>query len=60
VEERLRLLYDLEYVALVGPADPRVLMELVDVPAWRIIRPRDWTEAEASLDAVLSVAAAES
>jgi hypothetical protein len=58
VEERLRLLYELEYVAMVGPADPRVLMELVDVPAWRIIRPRDWKEAEASFDAVLSLAAA--
>jgi hypothetical protein len=56
LEERLRLLYDLEYIALVGPADPRLLMDLLDVPAWRISRPRDWREADAGLDAVLNLA----
>jgi hypothetical protein len=55
-EERLRLMYDLEYIALVGPADPRLLMDLLDVPAWRIRRPRDWSEADAGLDAVVSLA----
>ena len=55
-EERLRLLYDLEYVALVGPADPRALMDLVTVPAWRIRRSRRWEESEAAVDAVLRLA----
>jgi hypothetical protein len=58
VEERLRLLYDLEYVALVGPADPRALMALVDVPAWRVSRPRDWEQTDASLDAVMDLVGA--
>jgi hypothetical protein len=58
VEERLRLLYDLEYVALVGPADPRALMDLVEVPAWRVSRSRHWTETDASLDAVMDLAGA--
>jgi hypothetical protein len=57
-EERLRLLYDLEYVALVGPADPRSLMDLVEVPAWRVTRPRDWGDIDASLDTVMDLAAA--
>jgi hypothetical protein len=56
-EERLRLLYDLEYVALVGPANPHSLMDLVEVPAWRVVRPRDWTRIDASLDAIMNVAA---
>jgi hypothetical protein len=56
-EERLRLLYDLEYVALVGPADPHALMGLVAVPAWRVIRPRDWAATDTSLDAILNLAA---
>jgi hypothetical protein len=58
VEERLRLLYDLEYVALVGPADPRALIGLLDIPAWRVLRPRDWQATESSLDALLEIAAA--
>jgi hypothetical protein len=56
-EERLRLLYDLEYVATVGPADPRTLMDLVTVPAWRVMRPRDWAQTDASLDAIMELAA---
>lgn len=56
VEERLRLLYDLEYVALVGPADPLALMDLVGVPAWRISRSRDWIRTDATLDALMDLA----
>jgi hypothetical protein len=56
VEDRLRLLYDLEYVAMVGPADPRAVMDLIEVPAWRIVRSRDWTELDATLDTILKLA----
>jgi hypothetical protein len=40
--EALRLIYAQEYIALLGPADPVKILDLLGVPAYRVLRPRDW------------------
>jgi hypothetical protein len=59
VEQRLELLYEFEYVALVGAADPTKLLELLDVPAWRITRRREWDATDEAVDAILEIARAQ-
>jgi hypothetical protein len=55
--ERLKLLYDQEYIALLGPADPRDLLRLMDLPAWRLTRPSDWGATSDATDRLLAAAA---
>lgn len=55
-EERLRLLYSAEYVALVGPADPQKILQLLHVPVWRIARPRTWEATDQAVEAILDIA----
>jgi hypothetical protein len=56
MQERLRLMYGQEYMGVVGAADPRRLMELVGLPAWRVRRPRDWQATPAVVDQMLQLA----
>jgi hypothetical protein len=56
--ERVRSLYSLEYVALVGPADPQKILDLAAAPAFRIRRPRSWSASESMLDRLLAVTGA--
>jgi hypothetical protein len=54
-EGRLALLYGAEYIGLVGPADPAKILELLEVPAWSIRRPRDWNATDDAVDAILEI-----
>jgi hypothetical protein len=56
--ERLKLLYDQEYIALLGPADPNRILDLMELPAWRLSRPRDWAATDAAVSALLEAAQA--
>jgi hypothetical protein len=56
ISERIRWLYSLEYLGLMGAADPRKLLELAALPSWRIARPRDWMASEDAADAILATA----
>ena len=55
--EQLKLLYAQEYMGLLGPADPHKLFDLTELPAWRVLRPRDWAATQATIDAMLGVTA---
>jgi hypothetical protein len=55
--ERLRLLYGQEYIGLMGATDPRKVLALMDIPAWQLTRPRDWSANEAAVDQVLALVA---
>lgn len=52
--ERLRLVYDQEYIPLLGRPEPQALLPLVGLPAWRLTRPADWAVTDDVLDRVLS------
>ena len=56
-KDRLRLLYGQEYIGLLGPADPREILKLLGLPAWRVLRPRDWEATDEVAERVLAVAA---
>jgi hypothetical protein len=55
LSERIRVLYRLEYAALVGPADPKDILELATLPAWRIVRPKEWSAAEEMSREILEI-----
>lgn len=40
------------------PSDPEVLLSLAAAPAWRLTRPRDWTQAGSVLSALLEATSA--
>ena len=52
----LKLLYRQEYIALLGPAEPTKLLDLMELPAWRITRPRDWAATDEAVERVLEIA----
>lgn len=54
--ELLRLLYAQEYIALLGPADPVKILDLLAVPAWRVTRRRDWSTTDALSKTLLALA----
>ena len=53
--EILALLFEQEYIQLLGYADRAAVLDLGALPAWRVTRARDWS---ASQDAVASMLAA--
>lgn len=55
MQDRLKLLYGQEYMGLVGAADPRKIVELVGLPAWRLRRPRDWDATSGVVDRLLEL-----
>jgi hypothetical protein len=57
-QDRLGLLYMQEYMGMMGPNPPAVLFELMELPMWRLSRPRDWETAEAALERMLEIAQA--
>jgi hypothetical protein len=57
-EEALKLFYKQEYVGLIGPGDPRKILDLLGTPTWRVRRPADWKRGDEALDRLLEVAAA--
>lgn len=56
VDEKLRWLYALEYIGLMGPAPPLQILDLAALPAWRVARPRGWYTSAELIDAILAVA----
>ena len=55
--EILQVIYRQEYIALLGPADPAKILDLVGIPMWRVRRPRDWDRTDEVLDAILALTA---
>jgi hypothetical protein len=55
IHQRLKLLYGQEYMGIVGAADPRRIVELVGLPAWRLRRPRDWAVTSVVVDRLLEL-----
>lgn len=55
--EALQVIFRQEYIALLGPTDPVKVLELMEVPMWRVSRPRDWSRGEEAIDELLAVAA---
>ena len=53
LRDRVRALHALEYVGLVGPADPQAVLELASLPAWSVVRSHDWSAAEHAVDRIL-------
>jgi hypothetical protein len=54
--ERVQLLYRQEYIGLLGPADPQRVLDLVELPAWRLLRPRDWAATDEAVERMVSLA----
>jgi hypothetical protein len=54
--EALKVVYDQEYIALLGPADPEKILDLLQTPMWRVSRPRDWGASEEAISRVLQIA----
>jgi hypothetical protein len=40
--EGMHVLYKHEYLAILGPTDPNKILDLLEVPVWRVRRPRNW------------------
>ncbi|HXV06281.1 MAG TPA: hypothetical protein VFP23_10300 [Solirubrobacterales bacterium] len=55
--EALRVVYEQEYIGLMGPADPQKILDLLGMPMWRVRRPPDWARGEEAIDAILAVTA---
>jgi hypothetical protein len=56
--EALRVIYEQEYIGLMGPVDPVKILDLLGTPMWRVKRPPDWRYTEETLDRILDVAVA--
>lgn len=56
--ERIELVHAFDYAGLVGLPRGEALLDLIELPMWRLVRPRDWNAGDAALDLLLSVAAA--
>jgi hypothetical protein len=57
VGELLHLLYESEYIPMMGASDPfRILDVMGTVQAWRVSRPRDWNIAQELVGTMLEVA----
>lgn len=52
----LERIYGQEYIGLMGPADPRRILDLLGTPAWRVLRPRDWDRTDATCRRLLALA----
>lgn len=54
--EALRIVYEQEYIGMMGAADPTKILDLLRVPMWRVERPPEWSFGEEALDRILEVA----
>lgn len=55
--ELLKLLYAQEYIGLMGPVDPRKILDVLAVPGWKVTRPRDWSATDEVCERLLALAA---
>ena len=56
LEERVGLVHEFDYAALVGLPHPEALLDLLALPMWRFARPRDWGASDDALDRFLETA----
>jgi hypothetical protein len=54
--EKLRLLHAQEYAGIVGPPQPEATFDLLELPMWRLHRPRDWARTDAAAALLLATA----
>lgn len=57
LQERARVVHGFDYAAIVGLARPDALLDMLELPMWRLSRPRDWASTPRTLDRLLSTAA---
>ncbi|HEX8959453.1 MAG TPA: hypothetical protein VF770_06485 [Solirubrobacterales bacterium] len=55
--EALRVVYEQEYIGLLGPADPQKILDLLGMPMWRVRRPPEWARGEETIEAILETTA---
>jgi hypothetical protein len=55
--ERLHLLYQQEYISLLGWPEPRKIIQLLRLPVWRVTRPADWEATDDAVDRLLALTA---
>ena len=53
--EALKIVYEQEYIGLMGPADPGKVLDLLGVPMWRVRRPADWSFTEETAEKMLEI-----
>lgn len=53
--EALKIVYEQEYIGLMGPADPAKVLDLLGVPMWRVRRPADWDFTEETAERMLEI-----
>ncbi len=53
--ESLRIVYEHEYMGLLGPANPGKVLDLLKIPMWRIRRPREWSANDEAIDRILEI-----
>ena len=56
--EALAIVYEQEYIGLLGAADPDKIFDLLEVPMWRVRRPADWKVRDEAIDRILEIAGA--
>jgi hypothetical protein len=56
--EALQVIYEQEYIGLLGPADPKKVLDLLGTPMWRVSRPPDWSFTEETVERILATTAA--
>lgn len=57
LQERANVVHGFDYAAMVGLARPDALLDMLELPMWRLSRPRDWESTPRTLDRLLSTAA---
>lgn len=55
-QERLNLLLRQHYAGLLGPPDHDTVFDMLEIPMWRVRRPRDWSAADQGVEALLRLA----
>jgi hypothetical protein len=53
--DALRVVYEQEYMGLMGPAEPGKILDLLGTPMWRVRRPRDWRVEDECINRILEV-----
>jgi hypothetical protein len=56
LQERASVVHGFDYAAMVGLARPDALLDMLELPMWRLSRPRDWESTPRTLDRLLSTA----
>ena len=55
--ESVRILYENEYFGVLGPAEPKKILDLLEIPMWRVQRPRTSGLSDDVVDRILETTA---